>query len=54
MKPTRIGNRIVIIGSHSKAPVKRVACGVPTDPTAKCCRTVVIKDGELVGRWARR
>jgi hypothetical protein len=53
MKPTQIGNRIVVIGSHPPAAANRVARREPADPPAKCRRTVVIKDGELVGRWAR-
>ena len=49
MKPTRIGNRFVVIGRPAPA-AEKVADREPTRPRATPRRIVVIKDGELVGR----
>jgi hypothetical protein len=48
MKPTKIGNRIIVIGST--IPANEKACHrPPTSRRATPQRIVVIKNGQLVG-----
>ena len=49
MKRTRVGNRVVVIGSTAPANDK-TGSGQPTPQRATPQRIVVIKNGELVGR----
>jgi hypothetical protein len=49
MKPTRIGNRFVVIGRPASA-AEKIGHREPTRQRATAQRIVVIKDGELVGR----
>jgi hypothetical protein len=53
MKPTRIGNRIVVIGSGATA-TERAACREPINLEATTRRIVVIKDGALARRTSKR
>jgi hypothetical protein len=48
MKPTQIGNRVVVIGRPAPA-AERGACREPANQRAMPQRIVVIKNGELVG-----
>jgi hypothetical protein len=53
MKPTKIGNRIVVIGGT--APTNANTGPVPPgNPRPAARRTVVIRNNELVGRGVGR
>jgi hypothetical protein len=49
MKPTKIGNRIVVIGGTAPASEKTGPVP-PSNPRPAARRTVVIRNNELVGR----
>jgi hypothetical protein len=49
MKPTRIGNRIVVIGSTAPANVKKAVSMPPRDQRPATCRVVLIRNNEWVG-----
>jgi hypothetical protein len=49
MKPTQIGNRVVVIGPTAPA-AQKVTCQESAPQRATSRRIVVIKDGQLVSR----
>ena len=53
MKPTKTGNRVVVIGRPAPA-AEKVAYREPADQRATSQRIVLIKNGELVGRGPGR
>jgi hypothetical protein len=53
MKPTKTGNRFVVIGGPAPA-AEKTARREPASQQATARRIVVIKNGELVGSRPRR
>jgi hypothetical protein len=49
MKPTKIGNRFIVLG-RTVPVTEKIACRELTHQRATVQRLVVIKDGERVGR----
>jgi hypothetical protein len=54
MKPTRIGNRIVIIGSTAPADKQKAVSMPPSEQRPTTCRVVLIRNNEWVGNRLAR